>query len=80
MYILGHIPPNLDQCAQAYTTVYRALITKYSHKVKGQFFGHTHADQLFVNTSPQSKDVVGFGLISGSLSPYHVGQSRFRIY
>lgn len=79
IYILGHIPPTLTQCAADYTRVYRALITAYSHKIKGQFYGHTHQDQLFINTSPENI-TVGFGFISGSLSPFSVGKSRLRVY
>ena len=47
---MGHIPPTLTGVAVEYGQVFRALVTKYSTKIKGQFYGHTHSDQITVNT------------------------------
>jgi len=44
VYILGHISPTSPSCSDVYATLYRAVLTKYSKKIKGQFFGHTHTD------------------------------------
>lgn len=60
--------------------MYRALVAKYSNKIKGQFFGHTHSDQLTINTYPGTETPTGFGFICPSMSPLYIGSSRSRIY
>lgn len=80
MYIYGHIAPTTTGAATEYSTVFRALIAKYSSKIKGQFYGHTHADQLSINTYPTTEHVTGFGFICPSMSPWYVGMSRSRVY
>jgi sphingomyelin phosphodiesterase len=80
VYILGHIPPTISGTAEEYATVYRALIAKYSDKIKGQFFGHTHSDQLTVNTYPNTDKATGYGFICPSMSPLYVGAARSRVY
>lgn len=54
IYLLGHIPPTIDGATVEFSTVFRALIGKYSHKIKGQFYGHVHSDKITVNTYPGS--------------------------
>lgn len=77
---MGHIPPTLTGVAVEYGQVFRALVTRYSSKIKGQFYGHTHSDQITVNTEASSTKATGFGFVCPSLSPLSVGTSRSRIY
>lgn len=62
--------------------MYRALVAKHKDNIKGQFYGHTHSDQLSVNTSPLDEDgkATGFAFVCPSLSPLYIGSSRARIY
>ena len=79
--LLGHVPPTLRGAAPEFMIVYRALIAKYSSKIKGQFFGHTHMDMLTLNTYPDHSELVtGFGFVSPSVSPFGIGVSRTRYY
>lgn len=81
MYILAHIAPTSPSCAPTYATLFRALLTKYSHKIKGQFYGHTHLDQFIVNTDPRDNSTAtSFALLAGSLSPLGTNQPRLRVY
>ncbi len=46
--ILGHIAP-MDAAPNIYVTYnkdYLALINQYSHIIAGQFYGHTHDDEV----------------------------------
>lgn len=80
VYLLGHIPITLNGVAEDYAKVFRALVARYSTKIKGQFYGHTHSDQLTVNTYPNTETATGFSWVAPSLSPLYVGSSRSRIY
>lgn len=80
IYLLGHIPPTIDGVTLEFSTVFRALIAKYSNKIRGQFYGHVHSDQITVNTYPNSEKVTGFAFLAPSISPFHVGSSRARVY
>jgi hypothetical protein len=55
-------------------------MAKYSTKIRGQFYGHTHSDQLTVNTYPGTSTATGFGFVCPSISPLYIGTSRSRIY
>ena len=47
-YLLGHIDPTSKSCSDIYGTLFRAVLTRHSRKIKGQFYGHTHMDQFTV--------------------------------
>ena len=44
VFLLAHISPTSASCSETYSTLYRAILTRHSHKIKGQFYGHTHVD------------------------------------
>jgi len=81
VFLVAHIDPTSASCSDVYGTLFRALLTKHSHKVKAQLYGHTHMDQFVVNTDPRDNHTAtSFGLLSGSLSPLGTGLPRFRVY
>ena len=81
VFILGHIEPTSKSCSEIYATLFRAVLTKYSHKIRGQFYGHTHLDQFVVNTDPRdNKTATSFGLLAGSLTPLGTSLPRFRVF
>lgn len=81
VFILGHIDPTSVSCSEIYGALFRAVITRHSSKIKGQFYGHTHRDQFVVNTDPRdNRTVTSFGLLAGSLTPLGTSLPRFRIY
>ncbi len=51
VYLVSHIPPGdvslLSECAKRQ----KALIDRFSHIIRGQFYGHTHFDELKVMTT-----------------------------
>ena len=81
VYILGHIEPTSHSCSEIYGTLFRAVLTRHSKKIKGQFYGHTHMDQFVVNTDPRdNKTATSFGMLAGSLTPLGTHLPRFRVY
>jgi sphingomyelin phosphodiesterase len=81
IYLMGHIALSSGSCAETYQLIFRTILNKYSHKILGQFYGHTHSDEFIVNTNPKNpKEVTSFSLLTGSLSPLGTATSRFRVY
>ena len=81
VFLLAHISPTSTSCSETYSMLYRAIITRHSSKIKGQFYGHTHVDQFVVNTDPRDNSTVtSYGLLAGSFSPLGTNQPRMRVY
>ena len=49
VYIMSHIPPASSACLGEWASYYSVLVERYSNTIKGQFFGHTHMDEIRVN-------------------------------
>lgn len=81
VFLLGHIEPTSKSCSEVYGSLFRAVVTRHSKKIRGQFYGHTHRDQFVVNTDPRdNKTSTSFGLLAGSLTPLGTSLPRFRVY
>ncbi|CAG2116790.1 unnamed protein product, partial [Medioppia subpectinata] len=71
VHIVGHIPPDNRECTQGWLYNYLNIIERYSNTIVGQFYGHTHYDELRVYYSNYDcNKVIGFGIISPSVTPY----------
>jgi len=46
--IIGHIPPGDVFALSDWSEVYRLLMNRFAHIIKGQFYGHTHYDEFKV--------------------------------
>jgi len=46
VYVLGHIPPGDNSYLSECTKRYDAIVDRFSHIIKGQFYGHTHNDEF----------------------------------
>ena len=79
---MGHIPPGdfgCTSCKESYTREksnsiiawsgrYRALVDRFSNIIRGQFFGHTHTDQVQVVRSFADGSPVGSIYIAPSFT------------
>jgi hypothetical protein len=54
VYILGHEPPGAYDTLATWAIQYERIVVRFSHIIKGQFFGHTHHDhfQIFYDELP----------------------------
>lgn len=77
---MGHIPPGDSTCFSAWAARYQILIERFSHVIKGQFFGHTHNDQIQISRSYTDNTAVGTVFISPSLTTFTGLNPSFRIY
>ncbi|KAI8329539.1 Metallo-dependent phosphatase-like protein [Chlamydoabsidia padenii] len=83
-WIIGHIAPGDSTCFHDYSNYYYQIVERYApHVIAGQFFGHTHADemQLFYRDGQQTaSEAISAAYIAPSMTPYlHVNPS-FRMY
>jgi sphingomyelin phosphodiesterase len=51
VYFIGHIPMAGGGCNYAWTTRFEALVDRFSHIVRAQFYGHTHHDTFTIHRS-----------------------------
>lgn len=83
VYIIGHIPINDN--LNDWSMRFNALVDRYSYIVRGQFYGHTHADEISFFPSMKSSgniknaDLVGFNLVAPSLTTYSDRIPEYRI-
>jgi len=77
---MGHIPPGDFGCDSSWSARYRALVDRFTNIITGQFFGHTHNDQLQVVRSYADNTPVGVALIAPSFTTYSHLNPSFRIF
>eukprot|EP01017_Pseudomicrothorax_dubius_P007173 TRINITY_DN12180_c0_g1_i2.p1 TRINITY_DN12180_c0_g1~~TRINITY_DN12180_c0_g1_i2.p1 ORF type:complete len:411 (+),score=75.60 TRINITY_DN12180_c0_g1_i2:65-1297(+) len=81
VFIIGHIPVGDRDCTKAWSKRYQAVVERFSATIRGQFFGHTHADHFQVIRSVTDKSVItGVIHITPSLTTYDRSNPSFRIY
>ncbi len=80
VYIIGHITPGdptfLSECSKRYV----AITDRFSHIIRGQFYGHTHNDEFKIMREYFHRDKIsGVVQLAPSLTTF-VGQNpSFRI-
>ena len=85
VFIMAHIPPGDFGCDSRksnpichchnifvveWSSRYRALVDRFTNIIRGQFFGHTHADQFEIVRSYADNSPVGVAFIAPSLTRY----------
>lgn len=81
VYIIGHIPPSCVDCYPQWSNRFSALVERYSHIIRGQYFGHLHSDSFFVYKSFLNKtETVQMGFLAPSLTTKFKRNPSFRIY
>ncbi|KAL7321705.1 hypothetical protein PS15m_001446 [Mucor circinelloides] len=84
VWIIGHTPPGDSSCFHDYANYYYQIIERYApHVIAGQFFGHTHRDeiQIFYNRASQkSKDAISVAYLGPSITPFPNLNPGFRTY
>ena len=81
VFIIGHIPPGewsfLTECNKRYN----ALQDRYQNIIRGQFFAHTHFDQITLMKSYFNSSIVtGVNFVAPSLTTYSSVNPSFRVF
>ncbi|KAH1028917.1 hypothetical protein HUJ05_002236 [Dendroctonus ponderosae] len=79
VHIISHVFPGEKECVEPWEANYNALITRFSHLIKGQFFGHTHTDGLKVFYSKTDGRPNNMGYNGASLTPYQKYNPNYKI-
>ncbi|XP_029846362.2 sphingomyelin phosphodiesterase [Ixodes scapularis] len=81
VHIIGHIPPGIGDCLQVWSENYHRIISRFEDTVRGQFFGHTHMDELELFYDPTDpKRAMGVAYLAPSVTTFNSGHPAFRVY
>ncbi|KAJ8941450.1 hypothetical protein NQ318_016890 [Aromia moschata] len=69
VHIITHIPVGNKECIEPWEVAYNSLVKRFSHIIKGQFYGHTHTDEIKIFYDDYGTPV-NVGYNGGSLTPY----------
>lgn len=54
VHIIGHIPPGSKDCLKIWSHNYYEIVARYEKTIMGQFFGHTHHDEIELFYDPKN--------------------------
>lgn len=77
VYILGHIYGS--SCLTTWAYHYATLIDRYEHIIRGQFYGHTHGDEIQLNRGVFSGEPTGVMFMPGAITTYTNVNPQFRL-
>ncbi len=79
MHIIGHIAPS--SCLESWKLNYFRIVNRYESTVAGQFFGHSHADELDIfYDMKDSTRAFSVSYLPGSATTYSFLNPGYRIY
>lgn len=80
VFILGHIPPGSEDCMSDWADRYNAVVGRYKEVVAGQFFGHTHSDQIYVSKDYLSGEPASVQWVAPSVTTLSNRNPSYRVY
>ncbi|XP_027205586.2 sphingomyelin phosphodiesterase-like isoform X2 [Dermatophagoides pteronyssinus] len=83
VYLVGHIAPDEDECFTHWVITYRDIIERYKNIIRGQFFGHTHLDEIrlyYSNQPLNNPEPIGVAYLAPSVTTYLNVMPSFRFY
>lgn len=69
VHIIGHVPPGYEDCIEVWKRNYYKIVNRFAAIITGQFFGHTHKDEIGMYYNENGK-ATGVAYIGCSVSPY----------
>ncbi len=80
-FIISHIPPGdtffLSECSKRY----KAISDRFSHLIRGHFFGHTHKDELKISKEYFNETkVTSIFYVAPSLTSFYAFNPSFRVF
>ncbi|KAI8365386.1 Metallo-dependent phosphatase-like protein [Radiomyces spectabilis] len=84
VWIIGHIAPGDSTCFHDYSNYYHQIVERYApHVIAGQFFGHTHKDELQIfyrGGRGNASEAISTAYVAPSITPFLDLNPGFRIY
>ncbi|CAH1175864.1 unnamed protein product [Phaedon cochleariae] len=78
VHILAHVPVGNEECIEPWEENYNAIVERFSHIIQGQFYGHTHTDELKIFYKNYSEPI-NVGYNGGSLTPYTKFNPNYKV-
>ncbi|GAB5593233.1 hypothetical protein Unana1_08133 [Umbelopsis nana] len=84
VWIIGHIAPGDNTCLHDYSNYYYQIVERYApHVIAGQFFGHTHRDELeifYENATQNYSKAISTAYLAPAITPFTSMNPGFRVY
>jgi sphingomyelin phosphodiesterase len=80
VYLIGHISSAMGSCLPTWAEHYVTLVERYAHIIAGQFYGHTHSDELYIVRGLEDEKPLGVQWIPGSITTYTNKNPSYRVY
>ncbi|CAM0138790.1 unnamed protein product [Umbelopsis sp. WA50703] len=84
VWITGHIAPGDNTCLHDYSNYYYQIVERYApHVIAGQFFGHTHRDELeifYKNDEKTASNAISTAYLAPAITPFSKMNPGFRVY
>lgn len=81
VYVVGHIAPDTEECTTNWVIAYNQILVKYANIIKGQFFGHSHFDEIRLYYNPQNmSQIPGMAYLAPSITTFCDVNPAFRLY
>ena len=74
------MPPGYLFCHSNWAKRFKVLVDRYSHIIRGQFYGHTHQDHFEVMTSFIDEKPISTAFITPSLTTFSAQNPSIRIF
>ncbi|XP_023015457.2 sphingomyelin phosphodiesterase 1 isoform X1 [Leptinotarsa decemlineata] len=78
VHIIAHVPVGNKECIEPWEENFNAIVERFSHIIKGQFYGHTHTDEMKIFYD-SSKAPVNLGYNGASLTPWVKFNPNYKI-
>ncbi|KAG7158226.1 Sphingomyelin phosphodiesterase-like 1 [Homarus americanus] len=78
VHLLGHVPPGLISTERTWSREYNKIVVRYENIIRGQFYGHTHYDE--VEIFHDGDRPVSVAYICPSQTPWYYLNPAYRIY
>ncbi|CAH1999492.1 unnamed protein product [Acanthoscelides obtectus] len=79
VHIIAHVPTGNGECVQPWERSYVALVRRFAHIIVGQFYGHTHTDELKIFYDEDYLKPINVGYNGASLTTYEDYNPNYKV-
>lgn len=80
VFVIAHIPSASSDCLHSWSVRFKALVERYQHVVRMQFYGHSHDERWHMNRGFNDGHPIGIQFGSASLGTRGGKNPGFRIF
>ncbi|XP_076032765.1 sphingomyelin phosphodiesterase-like [Oratosquilla oratoria] len=81
VHLIGHIPPLYTDCVMQWAHEFSRVVSRFSHIIRGQFYGHSHLDEFRVHYDVDNPlHPIGIEYITPNNGPFRDLNPSYRIF